>query len=250
MSELIDSLQEELTKARGENEELRKDLLRVNLQKLALCEIAQRKLRDFAREFRVPLASVLGFTDLLSVTYRGDTTELNQLATAGHQLMDLVTTLEKAQALSLLEDEPVNPISVEAPSPAASPSHVVLHVEDNETNFRLVARILEDRNDLSVVWAKTGIDGINQSVQKIPSLVLLDLNLPDIHGSELLHQLKNNPATKDIPVIILSADVNPTQIERMLQAGASNYLTKPFEIKRLLCLVDEALAISGESVAA
>ncbi len=250
MSDLIESLQRELTKANQEIDQLRKDVHQAESRKLAICEAAQRKLQDFAREFRVPLASVLGFTDLLSVSYKGDTSELNQIAMAGHQLMDLVTGLEKPQALSLLENEPVDSAPSEVTAPAAPSSRVVLHVEDNETNFRLVERILEDRSDLSVLWAKNGADGINQSLQKNPALVLLDLNLPDIHGSELLQQLKNNPATRDIPVIVLSADVSPTQIERMLQAGASNYLTKPFEIKRLLCLVDEALAISRETVAA
>jgi CheY-like chemotaxis protein len=248
MSDLTQSLNEELATAHQEIEQLRQNLDRANLQKLALCDTAQRKLQDFAREFRVPLASVIGFTDLLSVTYKGDGSELSQLAVASHQLMELVTRLESAQALGLLEDETVAPVAAVAPAP--QPSHLVLHVEDNETNFRLVERILEDRSELKVLWAKNGQDGIVQTVQNNPALVLLDLNLPDIHGSELLHQLKNNPTTKDIPVIILSADVSPTQIERMLQAGAANYLTKPFEIKRLLCLVDEALAISRESVAA
>lgn len=247
MSDLIQSLNDELATAHQEIDQLRQNLHRANLQKLALCDTAQRKLQEFAREFRVPLASVIGFTDLLSVTNKGEGSELNQLAVAAHQLMELVTGLESAQALGLLEDEPVAPVAAAAPLP---PSHLVLHVEDNETNFRLVERILEDRAQLKVLWAKNGQDGIVQSVQNNPALVLLDLNLPDIHGSELLHQLKNNPTTKDIPVIILSADVSPTQIERMLQAGAANYLTKPFEIKRLLCLVDEALAVSRESVAA
>ena len=241
MSDLTQSLNDELANAQQEIDQLRKNLHRTNLQKLALCEAAQHKLQNFAREFRVPLASVLGFTDVLSVTYKGDSSELNQIAVAAHQLMELVTGLESAEALSLLEDEPVAPVAAAAPANLQA-SHLVLHVEDNETNFRLVERILEDRSELEVHWAKNGQDGIVQTVQKNPALVLLDLNLPDIHGSELLHQLKNNPATKDIPVIILSADVSPTQIERMLQAGASNYLTKPFEIKRLLCLVDEALA--------
>jgi len=245
---LTQSLNDELAKAHHDIDQLRQNLNRANLQKLALCEAAQRKLQHFAREFRVPLTSVLGFVDLFSVTHKGNLSDLNQLAAAAHQLMELVTGLESAEALSLLEDEPVAPVE---PAPAeVRTSHVVLHVEDNETNFRLVERILEERSELEVLWAKNGQDGIVQTVQKNPSLVLLDLNLPDIHGSELLHQLKNNPATRDIPVIILSADVSPTQIEKMLQAGASNYLTKPFEIKRLLCLVDEALAISRESVAA
>jgi DNA-binding response OmpR family regulator len=72
-------------------------------------------------------------------------------------------------------------------------------------------------------------------------LILLDLNLPDLHGSDLLVRVRNNPLTAQIPVIVLSADASPSRIERMLQAGARNYLTKPFDIKRLLCLVDETL---------
>jgi CheY-like chemotaxis protein len=248
MSDLTQSLNDELATAHQEIDQLRRNLHRANLQKLALCDTAQRKLQDFAREFRVPLAAVIGFADLLSVAYKGEISELNDLAVASHQLMELVTGLESAEALALLEDEPVAPVAAVTPAPPRS--QLVLHVEDNETNFRLVERILEDRSELKVLWAKNGQDGIVQTVQNNPALVLLDLNLPDIHGSELLHQLKNNPTTKDIPVIIISADVSPTQIERMLQAGATNYLTKPFEIKRLLCLVDEALAVSRESVAA
>ncbi len=254
MFELTQSLQEELVNARQEIDQLRQDLQRANAQKAALSQAAQQRLQEFAREFRVPLASVLGFTDLLSVIYKEDTKELNQLAIAGHQLMTLINGLEKVQVLDLLEDDVVQlPLAVleeSAPETEHGKLQVVLHVEDNETNFRLVERILESRENLSVLWAKNGEEGISQSVNNNPALVLLDLNLPDIHGSELLQQLKNNPATKNIPVIVLSADVSPTQIERMLQAGASNYLTKPFEIKRLLCLVDETLAVSREPVAA
>jgi CheY-like chemotaxis protein len=246
MPESNQNLQEELKQAQREIDRLQKELARANSGKLILREAATQKLKEFAREVRVPLASVLGFTDLLSVTYKGDPTELTQIAIAGHQLMELVTDLEKCSLIDLPENDGIESSTPpeEPAAPAIPSTQVVLHVEDNETNFKLVERILEEREDLSVLWAKNGQEGISETVKKNPALVLLDLNLPDIHGSELLQQLKNNPATKNIPVIVLSADVSPTQIERMLQAGASNYLTKPFEIKRLLCLVDEALAVS------
>jgi CheY-like chemotaxis protein len=65
----------------------------------------------------------------------------------------------------------------------------------------------------------------------------------------VLARLRGNRLTASIPVIVLSADVLPSQIERMLQAGARNYLTKPFEIKRLLCLVDESLALAPQAAA-
>jgi DNA-binding response OmpR family regulator len=60
-------------------------------------------------------------------------------------------------------------------------------------------------------------------------------------GFFILEQLRNTPATQKTPVIILSSDASPTRIERMLKAGARDYLIKPFDIKRLLFLVDEAL---------
>ena len=200
-----------------------------------------RKLKEFARELRVPLTSVLGFTDLLSVTHKGNPTELNQIAIAGHQLMKLVSQLESEQLLNLPE-EPAGAETFEPEATVPVPSReIVLHIEDNETNFRLIERILDQLPGLSVEWAVNGEEGLTKAIQHTPALILLDLNLPDIHGSDLLRQLKSNPLTKDVPVIVVSADVSPTQIERMLQDGATNYLTKPFEIKRLLCLVGEAL---------
>ena len=76
----------------------------------------------------------------------------------------------------------------------------------------------------------------------MPQVILLDLNLPDMHGSELLERLQALPATAQTPVIVISADATPSQIERMLAAGARNYLTKPFEIRRFLFMFDEVFA--------
>ena len=65
------------------------------------------------------------------------------------------------------------------------------------------------------------------------------LNLPDMHGSEVLQRLQQNPETARIPVVILSADATPSQIERLLTAGARNYLTKPFDLDPFLAVIDE-----------
>jgi CheY-like chemotaxis protein len=72
-----------------------------------------------------------------------------------------------------------------------------------------------------------------------PKLILLDLNLPDTHGADVLNVLHTTPETSEIPVVILSANAIPTQIERLLAAGARNYLTKPFDIDQFLAVVDE-----------
>ncbi len=241
MPDSTNQTQIDLSKALREIEQLRTLLRQAEEQKLHRRKSIDQKLKEFARELRVPLTSVLGFTDLLSVTHKGNPTELNQIAIAGHQLMKLVSTLEDESLLNIPEPPAATEVLEAEPAPAEPEREIVLHVEDNESNFRLVERILAERPEISMEWAENGELGLTKASQHLPSLILLDLNLPDMHGSDLLRQLKSNPLTKDVPVIVVSADISPTQIERMLQAGASNYLTKPFEIKRLLCLVDEGL---------
>jgi len=73
-------------------------------------------------------------------------------------------------------------------------------------------------------------------------MILLDLNLPDIHGSEVLRRLQSDTETAKIPVVVLSADATPSQIERLLSAGARNYLTKPFDIDPFLAVIDETVS--------
>ncbi len=115
----------------------------------------------------------------------------------------------------------------------------VLYVEDSEPNFRLVESILQDRPGTDLIWAETGQKGLDMARANPPELVLLDLDLPDLHGSKVLEGLQAQPETAHTPVIVISADATPSQIERMLAAGARNYLTKPFEIRRLLYIFDE-----------
>jgi CheY-like chemotaxis protein len=232
----------DLEQANLEINRLRNELRQAGVETAAVREEMRRKMHDLAREFRVPLASVLGFTDLLSATHKSNRAEFNQIAMAGHQLMELVSAMERAAA-----NTPAPPDVAKSGKVAtfAPEIQTVLHIEDNETNFHLVERILEDRANTEIVWAPSGEQGIAVASQRSPALILLDLNLPDLHGSDVLARLRSNPLTNQIPVIVLSADVSPSQIERMLQAGARNYLTKPFDIKRLLCLVDESLGVAA-----
>ena len=109
-------------------------------------------------------------------------------------------------------------------------------------NFTLVERILEFRPTLTLIHARTGVDGVELALAHRPKLVLLDLNLPDMHGSEVLRQLQGQSATANVPVVVLSADATPSQIERLLTAGARDYLTKPFDIDPFLAVVDEMVA--------
>ncbi len=115
----------------------------------------------------------------------------------------------------------------------------VLCVEDSEANFQLIEAILSDRPGTSLTWANSGKKGVELAYATGPELVLLDLDLPDMHGSEVMRQLRAQQETAQTPVIVISADATPSQIERMLAAGARDYITKPFEIRRFLLMFDE-----------
>jgi CheY-like chemotaxis protein len=162
-------------------------------------------------------------------------------------------TREQMEELSrrLIVEEPpkkVPPVAKRngASSKKAAPNGKprVLCVEDSEPNFRLIESVLEERPGIELVWAQTGESALQMAQEKTPQLILLDLDLPDIHGSKVLERLHAEPETGETPVIVISADATPSQIERMLTAGARNYLTKPFEIRRFLFMFDEIMAVA------
>lgn len=115
----------------------------------------------------------------------------------------------------------------------------VLYVEDNPSNVRLVERILARRPDVSLLVATRGLAGLELARRHQPDLVLLDLNLPDVSGAVVLEGLRSDPRTREIPVVVISADATPQQTERMRSAGAADYLAKPFRIESLLAIVDD-----------
>jgi CheY-like chemotaxis protein len=149
--------------------------------------------------------------------------------------------LEPAARSVIIPLQPNESSTADQPAPDArsNGNPRVLYVEDSEPNFRLIESILEDRPGTNLAWAETGKKGLEMARSQNPQLVLLDLDLPDIHGSKVLAGLQAQPETAQTPVIVISADATPSQIERMLAAGARDYLTKPFEIRRFLCMFDE-----------
>lgn len=117
---------------------------------------------------------------------------------------------------------------------------VVLYIEDNSSNIELVNQILSTtRPNIKLVTGVYGKLAESLALEYKPRLILLDLNLPDMHGSEVLKIIKTNEQLKDIPVIVVSADAVSFQVDRLLEAGAKKYLTKPFDIKDFLKIVDE-----------
>jgi PAS domain S-box-containing protein len=128
------------------------------------------------------------------------------------------------------------------PPPVREQTRTVLYVEDNPSNMKLVEEILSHRPAIRLLTAMQGRLSLDLARDHRPDLILLDLNLPDLPGAQVLSLLQADPATQAIPVVVLSADATPRQIERLLAAGARTYLTKPFDVKQFLQVLDELLA--------
>ena len=134
------------------------------------------------------------------------------------------------------------------PRPPRAPSgeaRRVLYVEDNLANLHLVESILEDRPDIQLMPALQGRLGIELAREHNPDLILLDLHLPDMKGEEVLVQLRADPRTCEIPIVVISADATARQIARLRMAGARGYLTKPLDLDEFLSEVDAALERTG-----
>jgi CheY-like chemotaxis protein len=121
----------------------------------------------------------------------------------------------------------------------------VLYIEDNLPNLKVVEQALRFRSALALLSAMQGTLGLDLARRHRPDLILLDLNLPDLPGDEVLARLQADERTRAIPVVIVSADATPGQVERLLAAGAHDYLTKPLQVRRLLELLDGLLARVG-----
>ncbi len=143
--------------------------------------------------------------------------------------------------------EPAEENLATAIDPGETPSTLgtVLCIEDNPANFRLIERILKLRPGVRLLSATHGRLGIDLARDHRPDLIFLDLHLPDIQGDEVLRQLQDDAATRNIPVIMLSADATPHQIERLRAAGATRYMVKPLDVKEFLQILDETLKKRG-----
>ena len=118
---------------------------------------------------------------------------------------------------------------------------MLLYVEDNLANLALIRRILSGHPGIRILTAMQGGIGLRLAHEYHPDLILLDSHLPDMHGEDVLRRLQSDAASRSIPVIMLSADASPGQIQRLLSNGARNYLTKPLDVRKFLQIVEETL---------
>ena len=128
-----------------------------------------------------------------------------------------------------------------APGTPAAP-RLVLYIEDNPANLKLVQEIVAFRPDLRLLSAPDGHFGLSLAHSRRPDVILTDLNLPGMSGLEVLAALRRHPDTASIPVIALTANAMPHDIERGLAAGFAHYLTKPIDIDKFNEAIDGVLA--------
>ncbi len=155
----------------------------------------------------------------------------SQLAVGSTFTFTLPATHERVAA------EPETAVTSHAPYA----QRLVHYIEDNPINVEVMRGILGQRPQVRLAVSMLGLDGLAAIRREPPDLILLDMQLPDISGVELLRHMKNDDALAQIPVIVVSADATPDHLRAALTLGALQYLTKPVDVALFLRHVDEAL---------
>jgi len=119
--------------------------------------------------------------------------------------------------------------------------HTLLYVEDNPANLMLVEDLIARRPDIRLLTARDATRGIEIARAELPDVILMDINLPGISGLKALKILSEDPTTANIPVVALSANAIPRDIEKGLEAGFFRYLTKPIKVNEFMNTLDIAL---------
>ena len=139
-----------------------------------------------------------------------------------------------------------NPILTEgtAKNQTKAMPHTLLYVEDNPANMLLVEHIMNNQSQIKLIRAINGKLGIKLARTQHPNVILMDINLPCMSGIEVLQILKEDPDTKNIPVIALSANAMSEDIDNALKAGFFRYITKPVKVDELMKAIIDALESS------
>ncbi len=156
-------------------------------------------------------------------------------------------SLTTAPLLSIQEADHGSLVRPEVPD--GTPLRTVLYVEDNPANLELVEQLIARRPDLRLISAADGNLGVEFARSYLPEVILMDINLPGISGLEAMQILRADPTTAHIPIIALSANAVPRDVEKALQSGFFNYLTKPIKVNQFMDALDAALKMSQTAAA-
>ncbi|PIR19688.1 MAG: hybrid sensor histidine kinase/response regulator, partial [Elusimicrobia bacterium CG11_big_fil_rev_8_21_14_0_20_64_6] len=149
--------------------------------------------------------------------------------------------MKTASAPELAEEEGEAAEAVRKPSSLKSRKHILLYVEDNPANMKLVEQIISRHPDICLLTATDGLSGIGLARERRPEVILMDINLPGISGIQALKMLREDAETAHIPVVAISANAMPLDIEKGLKAGFFRYITKPIRVVEFMKALDEAL---------
>ena len=139
------------------------------------------------------------------------------------------------------DGDPADSGDPQARAVSGDPVRLLLYIEDNLANLRLVERLIGRRPELQLISAVTGREGIELARTRQPELILMDINLPDISGIEVMRTLRWDPATRHIPVVAISANAMARDVEKGRQAGFFDYLAKPINVKEFTDTLNAAL---------
>jgi len=131
-------------------------------------------------------------------------------------------------------------------APRTAGQHTLLYVEDNPANMQLVEQVIARHPDIRLLTAVNGFGGIELALASVPEVILMDINLPDISGFEALKILRADPATAHIPIIAISANAMPINIEKGIKAGFFRYITKPIKVDEFMEALDVALEFAAK----
>ena len=213
------------------------------LQQRQRFEQASREKSEFmarmSHELRTPMNAVLGFAQLLAEDpvhppSARQRERLARIADAGSEMMRLVDGLLVTARLEPGQETP--------PEPAAAGELHVLCVEDNPVNLQLVRELLALRPGVRLRTAVDGASGIAAALAAPPDLLLLDLQLPDIDGTEVMRRLRAAPSLAGCRIVALSADAMPDHVHAALAAGFDDYWTKPIQFEHFLAGIDSLAA--------
>ena len=126
-------------------------------------------------------------------------------------------------------------------------SRLLLYIEDNPANLKLIEQLIARRPDMRLLTAQNGNDGINLARVSLPDVILMDINLPGISGIEAMNILRVDPLTSHIPIVALSANAIPRDIEKGLEAGFFRYLTKPIRVNHFMETMNEVFEFADSA---
>lgn len=117
----------------------------------------------------------------------------------------------------------------------------VVYVEDNLANLRFMEKVLSRKEGLVLMSAESALEGIDLIRRELPDLVLMDIQMPVMDGYEAFVVLRDDPATREIPVLAVSANAMEADIQHAVDLGFDGYITKPIDIQELYQTIDEYL---------